>query len=82
LDRTLLHDLETTTKALRAAVARAQAGVAGLQNISKLGPAAMTAAVPIIAELRQLETDLRKLTQSYRDQLAKAAQAVTAAEKE
>lgn len=74
MDKSLLLDLQETTKALKAAIMRSQNGIAGLVNISKLGSAAIGTAAPnIFNELRQLETDMQKFLRTYKDQLNKAS---------
>jgi hypothetical protein len=68
MDKTILSDLTTTAKALRAAIVRSQNGLAGLQHITKLGAGALPASAPILAELRQLEADMQKFLKAYKDQ--------------
>jgi hypothetical protein len=74
MDKNMLHDLATLTKALKTTIIRSQNGIAGLQNLSKLGQATMSASAPnIFAELRQLEAETQHLLKAYRDQLSKAS---------
>jgi hypothetical protein len=74
VDKSLLLDLQETTKALKAAIIRSQNGITGLVNISKLGATVTAASAPnILNELRQLESEAQRLLKAYRDQLNKAS---------
>ena len=74
MEKSLLLDLQETTKALKAAIIRSQNGITGLVNISKLGETVTAASAPnILNELRQLESEAQRLLKTYRDQLNKVA---------
>jgi hypothetical protein len=78
MDRTVLSDLETNIKTLKAAVIRSQNGIAGLMNISKLGHPTIAATAPgIFTELHELEVQMQRILKSYRDSLTKSAATVT-----
>ena len=74
MDKSLLLDLQETTKALKAAIIRSQNGITALVNISKFGETVTAVSAPnILNELRQLEGEAQRLLKTYRDQLNKVA---------
>ena len=74
MDKSLLLDLQETTKALKAAIVRTQHSITALANVAKLGAQSLSGISPtIFAELRQLEADMQKFLKNYKDQLSKAS---------